>query len=75
MDKPRYVVLTMLDSPIGNAQTFGQRTAGYTAAPVVKRVVARTGALLGVAPDANRDVDLSQLVPLIWKNPKEQSGQ
>ncbi|PXA88263.1 peptidoglycan glycosyltransferase [Nostoc sp. 3335mG] len=75
MDKPRYVVLTMLDSPIGNAQTFGQRTAGFTAAPVVKRVVARTGALLGVAPDANRDVDLSQLVPLIWKNPKEHGGQ
>jgi cell division protein FtsI (penicillin-binding protein 3) len=71
MDAPRYVVIVMLDSPIGNAQSLGQRTAGYTAAPVVRRVVMRTGALLGVIPDANRDVDLSELRPLIWRNPKD----
>lgn len=67
MDAPRYVVLVMLDSPIGNAQSAGQSTAGWTAAPVVNRVVMRTGAMLGVVPDARRDVDVSDLTPLLWK--------
>lgn len=75
MDAPRYVVIAMLDSPIGNAQSFGQRTAGWTAAPVVARVVMRTGPLLGVVPDKSRDVDLAELQPLIWKNPKELAAQ
>ncbi|MBA15626.1 MAG: peptidoglycan glycosyltransferase [Sphingomonas sp.] len=66
MDAPRYVVIAMLDSPIGNAQSHGQRTAGWTTTPVVGRVIQRTGPLLGVIPDANRDVDLSQFAPLIW---------
>lgn len=71
MDAPRYVVIAMLDSPIGNAQSGGQRTAGLTAAPVVKRVIMRTGPFLGVIPDAKRDVDISELKPLIWRNPNE----
>ncbi|UZK67393.1 peptidoglycan D,D-transpeptidase FtsI family protein [Sphingomonas sp. M1-B02] len=69
MDAPRYVVIAMLDSPIGNAQSAGQRTAGWTAAPVVSRVVMRTGPLLGVIPDSSRDVDLSELKRLIWTGP------
>lgn len=67
MDAPRYVVLVMLDSPIGNAESAGQSTAGWTAAPVVNRVVMRTGAMLGVVPDERRDVDVSDLTPLLWK--------
>lgn len=69
MDAPRYVVIAMLDSPIGNAESYGQRTAGWTAAPVVARVVTRTGPLLGVVPDANRDVDLTMMRSLLWKPP------
>jgi cell division protein FtsI (penicillin-binding protein 3) len=67
MDAPRYVVLVMLDSPVGNAQSAGQSTAGWTAAPVVNRVIMRTGAMLGVVPDETRDVDVSDLTPLLWK--------
>nr|WP_119184631.1 penicillin-binding protein 2 [Sphingomonas turrisvirgatae] len=67
MDAPRYVVLVMLDSPIGNAQSFGLSTAGWTAAPVVNRVVMRTGAMLGVVPDETRDVNVSDLIPLLWE--------
>jgi cell division protein FtsI (penicillin-binding protein 3) len=59
MDRPRYVVLVMIDAPQGNAETGGQTTAAWTAAPVVRNVIARTGALLGVIPSATRDVDLS----------------
>ena len=71
MDNPRYVVLVMVDEPKGNAFSSGQRTAGWTAAPVVKKVVMRAGPMLGVFPDENRDVDVSELTPLLWKGGKE----
>jgi cell division protein FtsI (penicillin-binding protein 3) len=71
MDAPRYVVIAMLDSPVGNAQSAGQATAGWTAAPVVNRVIMRTGAMLGVIPDLRRDIDLSDLKPLLWHAPGE----
>ena len=67
MDRPRYVVLVMIDRPPGNAYSLGQRTAGYTAAPVVRKVVQRIGPMLGIYPDAHRDVDISELEPLLWK--------
>ena len=67
MDNPRYVVLVMMDEPKGNAETFGLRTAAWTAAPVVRRFVERAGPMLGVYPQANRDVDVSELTPLLWK--------
>ena len=70
MDNPRYVVLTMMDEPKGNAQTFGLRTAAWTAAPVVKRVVERTAPMLGVLPDERRDVDISDLMPLLGQKEK-----
>ncbi len=72
MDNPRYVVVVMIDEPKGNAYSSGQRTAGYTAAPVVKKVVMRAGPMLGVFPDESRDVDVSELTPLLWKNGEEE---
>jgi cell division protein FtsI (penicillin-binding protein 3) len=72
MDAPRYVVIVMLDSPKGNAESYGLTTAAWTAAPVVSRVISRTGPLLGVVPDMHRDIDTSELVPLIWRaSPKK----
>ncbi len=68
MDNPRYVILVMIDEPKGNAYSQGQRTAGYTAAPVVRKVVMRAGPMLGVFPDESRDVDVSELTPLLWRN-------
>ena len=65
MDNPRYVVLVMIDEPKGNAFSSGQRTAGWTAAPVVRKVVTRAGPMLGVFPDESRDVDVSELTPLL----------
>lgn len=65
MDKPRYVVIAMLDEPQATQSTSGQRTAAWNAAPVVGRVVPRIGPLLGVVPDASRDVDISDLSPLV----------
>ncbi|QGN55568.1 penicillin-binding protein 2 [Novosphingobium sp. Gsoil 351] len=65
MDRPRYVIIAMLDEPKGTAAASGQRTAAWNAAPVVGRVVPRIGPLLGVVPDDSRDIDLTDLAPLI----------
>lgn len=72
MDNPRYVVIVMIDEPKGNAYSSGQRTAGWTAAPVVRKVVTRAGPMLGVFPDESRDVDVSELTPLLWRNGEQE---
>ncbi len=65
MDKPRFVVIAMLDEPQATQATSGQRTAAWNAAPIVGRVVPRIGPMLGVVPDSTRDVDLSDVSPLV----------
>ncbi len=55
----------MMDAPRPTAANQGVTTAAYTAAPLVANVISRTGALLGVIPDANRDIDTSELLPLV----------
>jgi cell division protein FtsI (penicillin-binding protein 3) len=72
MDNPRYVIVAMLDEPKGTAESDFQRTAGYTSAPVVRKTVTRIGPLLGIIPDMKRDVDVSELMPLLWKAKGEQ---
>lgn len=69
VDNPRYVVVAMLDAPIGNAQSYGLTTAAWTVAPVVSRVIQRIGPILGVRPDMTKDIDESDLLPLLWKGP------
>jgi cell division protein FtsI (penicillin-binding protein 3) len=65
MDRPRYVVIAMLDEPKGTTASSFQRTAAWNAAPIVGNLVPRIGPLLGVRPDDARDVDISDLRPLI----------
>jgi cell division protein FtsI (penicillin-binding protein 3) len=72
MDAPRYVVIAMLDSPKGTAESFGLTTAAWTAAPVVSNVIARTGPMLGVYPDANKEVNFAGLDAMLWKPKAEQ---
>ena len=48
MDKPRYVALSIIDAPISGEH--GGRTAASTAAPMMKQIIGRTAALLGVTP-------------------------
>lgn len=50
MDDPRYVVFALLDEPKGTKETFGYRSGGWVAAPVVRNVILRTAPILGVAP-------------------------
>ncbi|HEY0147456.1 MAG TPA: penicillin-binding protein 2 [Allosphingosinicella sp.] len=67
MDEPRYVVIVMLDAPKGTADTFGFTTAAWTAAPVVSKVISRSGPMLGVLPDDRREIDLSGMMSLVAK--------
>ncbi len=50
MDDPQYVVLMMIDEPVGNKSTYGYSTGGWVAAPGVGRVIARMAPLLGLPP-------------------------
>ncbi len=65
LDRPRYVVVAVMDEPRGTAASSFQRTAAYTAAPVVGKLVPRIGPMLGVLPDEQRDVDISDLRYLV----------
>lgn len=47
---PRYVVFALLDDPKGNAKTYGFATGGWTATPVVGRVISQIGPLLSLPP-------------------------
>lgn len=68
MDAPRYVVVVLIDEPKGTIASSFQRTAAFTAAPVVGRLVPRIGPMLGVQPDESRDVDISDLRYLVDKH-------
>jgi cell division protein FtsI (penicillin-binding protein 3) len=65
MDRPRYVVVVTVDEPRGTLASSFQRTAAFTAAPVVGKLVPRIGPMLGVRPDTNRDIDISDLKYLV----------
>lgn len=65
MDRPRYVVLVMMDAPRPTEANSYVTTAAYTAAPIVSRLISRAGPLLGVIPDRDRDIDTSELMSLL----------
>jgi cell division protein FtsI (penicillin-binding protein 3) len=48
IDNPRYLVFVMLDEPHGTKETFGFALAGFTAAPLAGKVVARIAPMLGM---------------------------
>jgi cell division protein FtsI (penicillin-binding protein 3) len=45
---PKYLVFTMFDEPVGNKESFGFATAGWTAAPAAGQVIAHIAPVLGV---------------------------
>jgi cell division protein FtsI (penicillin-binding protein 3) len=67
MDAPRYVVVVVVDEPKGTIASSFQRTAAFTTAPIVGKLVPRIGPMLGVQPDDSRDVDISDLRYLVDK--------
>ncbi len=55
IDDPRYLVLVLVDEPVGNERTFNYATGGWVAAPVVGRVVERMAPMVGIAPDLDAE--------------------
>lgn len=56
MDNPQYVVLIVLDEPKPE-KPGGAATAGLNAAPTVSAVIRRAGALLGVEPRNDKELN------------------
>lgn len=73
MDNPRYVILVVLDDAKASKGTYGFKTAGWMTAPLAKRIAARVAPILGVMPDLGKDIDVSDLMPLILE--KKEPGK
>jgi len=67
MDDPRYVMVVMLDEPQPTAETYGFRTAGWNAAPIMSRAVSRIAPMLGVHPDRQREPNMAEVLPFVQK--------
>lgn len=51
VNKPKYVMIVMLDNPKATSETHGYSTAGWNAKPVACNIIERIAPLLGVKPD------------------------
>jgi len=60
MNEPKYVVLVMMDEPVGNAKTGGFTTGGMVAAPVAGEVIKRIAPILGVTPVDENDYEIQK---------------
>jgi cell division protein FtsI (penicillin-binding protein 3) len=49
-DKPRYLLLTMLDEPEGVPESMGQRTSGWNTAPTTGFIIERIAPMLDMSP-------------------------
>ena len=50
MNDPEFIITIMIDNPKGQKCCFGNRTAGWVVAPIVKKLVTRVAPILGVNP-------------------------
>ena len=66
MDEPRYAMVVMLDEPQPTAETYGFRTAGWNAAPIMGQTVSRIAPLLGIIPDKAREPDMTEVLPFVF---------
>src|SRR5579875_2097383 len=69
MNDPKYVVFAFYDEPHGDKKTHGFATGGWTAVPVVDRVVHRIAPILGVMPIDEKD---PQIERALWVQVNQQ---
>jgi cell division protein FtsI (penicillin-binding protein 3) len=50
INDPEFIITIMIDNPRGQKFSLGHRTAGWVAAPIVKKLVTRIAPILGVKP-------------------------
>jgi cell division protein FtsI (penicillin-binding protein 3) len=58
INEPRYAVLAMMDEPKPAPDTYGYATGGWTAAPVVGRVVEQMGPLYQIPPSLDTRAEI-----------------
>lgn len=76
MDDPRYVVMVMVDEPHGNKKSYGYATAGWVAAPAVKRIVTSMASVLGIPADQyDEERDISNELLRFIHDPKKKEGK
>ncbi len=75
MNNPQYIVMVMVDEPKGNKKSYGYATAGWVAAPAVKRIVGGMASILGIPSDqyAQED-DISNGLERFVHDPKKKRG-
>ncbi|MGH1455881.1 MAG: peptidoglycan D,D-transpeptidase FtsI family protein [Alphaproteobacteria bacterium] len=75
MNDPKYVVMVMVDEPHGNKKSYGYATAGWVAAPAVKRIVSGMASVLGIPSDQYaQDDDISNDLTRFVHDPKKKQG-
>ena len=63
MDKPKYLLLVMLDEPEPTPETYGFATSGWNAVPAGGTIIERIAPMLGIAPEFSPQ-DLEKLAKL-----------
>lgn len=71
IENPRYAVLAILDEPQGIPETHGFATAGWTAAPVVARVVEQMAPLYHISPALDERPEILKEMAMYLKELKE----
>lgn len=70
VNNPQYAVLAILDEPQPTKETYGYATGGWTAAPVVGRVIEQMGPLYQIPPTLTHDRDIRAEMARYLKDPK-----
>ncbi len=58
-DQPTYVIYVVMDEARGNDSTKWETGGGLVAAPVVQSIVSQAGPILGIAPRARQEEDIT----------------
>lgn len=64
---PKYVIYIMIDDPKGTKETHGFSTAGWTAAPAVRRVIEKMVTLYGLDPIDENDIQVQEIMNMDYK--------
>lgn len=71
---PRYAVLAIIDEPQGTKESYGYATGGWTAAPVVSKVIAQMGPLYQIPPDFDTARDITAEMAPYLREKKKKGG-
>ena len=69
---PAYLIMMMVDEPIGQKHSYNYATAGWVVAPAIKKVVNQIAPILGVHPvDITKPENSQNLLPPMMLDGKE----